>query len=77
MGVYGAIPTRTKPSLPVCHKLVSHRIFREQVADATAVRNLLSPTPPRISETALRNVAIGTGAALLPPGMGPRVVAPH
>ena len=77
MGVYGAIPTRTKPSLPVCHKLVSHRIFREQVADATAVRNLLSPTPPEISETALRNVAIGTGAVLLPRGMGPRVVAPN
>ena len=77
MGVYGAIPTRTKRSLPVRHKLVSHRIFREQVADATTVRNLLSPTPPKISETALRNVAIGTGAAHLPRDMGPRAVASH
>jgi len=42
LGVYGAIPTRTKRSLPVRHKLVSHRIFREQVADAAAVRNLLN-----------------------------------
>jgi len=50
------------------HTRVAHD-FQRAGGGRRPVRDVLSPAPPRLSETALLNVAIGTGAALLQRGV--------
>jgi len=69
---------RTHLTIGACPPLAPiAKDFQRAVADAASVRDLLRQAPPRLKETALLNVVIGTGAALLPRGVEPSVGALH